>query len=751
MNQAMTDTDELQNVLEAMKRDLPSLAQDCESVAERLYETVDPETWSRIGDLVERMDQLYRRADLISRVLADLTDYEELQTVAETFVREFAGKFRTMNDCMDREEYRDAADCLKYELVDQLRGLARALGDEIEVMDARYRKNLDYLQRTFPAVYQEIAGVEPDWLNYQIVYARTGMPNLKIRTEDNRWIKFYSHYDPEAETARWGAKLKGELGETADMILYGLGFGYHLLLLSLHIPNLRISIYEPNKQIFIAAMHAVDLESLFARVRVIDLLVGGDTMRRERLVFNFMKMSGSNPSVQALPIYGRLDPSGMLEFRDDAKTASMTYASSITTYGKFAYDWLRNRMFNLPAILNSPSIRNFKGALAGRTAVIVGAGPSLEPEIPVLRELKKHAVIIAAGSTIQSLMHYGIEPHALAVIDGGEVNYAIYDHISIRHIPLLFGPMAHYWVVDSHDADKLIHFYLKEDYLSHYLIGLGDDDPIFDLVPSVTGNAIEAAIYMGCTEIVLVGQDLSYPASQIYSPGAKHVTEQDQKRIIETAKYTVENVNGGVNQATHGLYVTLKHLEALLRQYPNIPFTNTSRYGAKIKHTRWEPLESVLERLKGHEVPEDAIGRLLGAPENLYDEQRRAQARARLTHLPVQIDEFEKWLKRIREKLDQLPKLSRKHTNRCLQYMREIELDWVRVTSSVPFITFCTALNMADIRAFDRDRPELERETRIERKARLFVEILGPIAEALQSSVPKMRRLTDRAIERIKD
>ena len=747
MKEAYDDIQRLQQLLENMKRDLPGVVQLCLQVSDKLYESQAPEVWREIGELVGKMDELYRHARIVVDAIQGDSDNEDLLGALELFVRDFSAQFQVMNRFMDGENYRDAADCLKYELAEMLARLSRALGDEIAAMEARYAKNMAYLSERFPKVYIDLKDVEPDWLNYQIVFAKTGMPNLKIRTGDN-WIRFYSHYDPEAEAARWASNVARNVEDFTDFMIYGLGFGYHLLLLGMHLPDAKVSVYEPDKQIFIAAMHAIDLESLFSRVNVIGLLVGGDKIRREQMVVNFMKKSGSSPSVQAIPVYERLSIDDMRVFCENARMASMYYVTSLQSYRRFGMEWLRNRLFNLPMLLDTPSLRNLKGLFAGKTAVVVGAGPSLEADIPVLRELKRHALIIAAGSSIQSLLHYGIEPHLIVFIDGGEVNLKVYGNPAIRDIPLLFAPMAQRRVIESRDKRNTIHFYLQEDFATQYLMGVDENDPCFEVMPSVTGNAIDAAIYLGCTEIVLAGQDLSYPESRVYAPGVSHFSQEEQQQIIKDANYTLENISGGLNPATHGMVVTLASIEGLLSKYPDIAFTNTTRYGAKINFTRWEPMEDVLQRLRNEEMPDRVIEDLLAKHAVLYDEERKTQTETKLSLLPVQLEDFEKRLEAISDTLEQLPELSQTRSPLCITCMQDIELEWGKVISSIPFMILMVTGLMNEVRNFDRDRPQLERETNIERKAELFVKVLGPLIEAMRACLPELKEMINTAVER---
>lgn len=426
----------------------------------------------------------------------------------------------------------------------------------------------------------------------------------------------------------------------------------------------------------------------------------------------------------------------------------MYYVTSLQSYRRFGMEWLRNRMSNLPVLLETPSLRNFKGLLSGKTAVVVGAGPSLEADIPVLKELKRHALIIAAGSSIQSLLHYGIVPHLVVFIDGGEVNLKIYGNPVIRDIPLLFAPMAQRKVIESRDKRNTIHFYLQEDFATQYLLGVNEDDPCFEVLPSVTGNAIVAAIYLGCTEIVLAGQDMSYPDGRMYAQGASHFTKEEQQQFIDDATYTLENVSGGLNPATHGMVVTLASIEELLSKYPDITFTNTTRYGAKINYTHWEPMEAVLQRLRNEEMPDRVIEDLLDKHAVLYDEERKTQTETKLSLLPVQLEELEKRLESISGMLEQLPELSQTQSPLCITCMQDIELEWGKVISSIPFMILMVTAVMNVIRNFDRDRPQLERETSVERKAELFVKVLGPLVEEMRASLPELKEMINTAVER---
>jgi hypothetical protein len=77
--------------------------------------------------------------------------------------------------------------------------------------------------------------------------------------------------------------------------------------------------------------------------------------------------------------------------------------------------------------------------------------------------------------------------------------------------------------IKSEDSPYLMHAFFDIDHLTHYLMKLTETDPIFASSATVTGTAIQAAVHLGCKEIIFIGQDFSYPNNQYYTEGVAHV------------------------------------------------------------------------------------------------------------------------------------------------------------------------------------------------------------------------------------
>ncbi|WP_219834392.1 6-hydroxymethylpterin diphosphokinase MptE-like protein [Paenibacillus sp. R14(2021)] len=726
---------------------MPRLLQACSSVSDLFYVPVNDQAWTEFGELLQGMDDLYKTVNWIrSELEAKAADHVLLSSIAN-FSDQLAVKFAELNRLMDEEQFVHAGDCIRYELAEIVHAFATKLGEEQEVVDRRIAANLAYLEKHHPQAYQLLKPLSLDPSYCQVTYASNGSPNLYMRTKENKMMYLYSNYDPEHEAGLWSESMDETLAGKTNVIVYGIGFGYHLSKLSQRYPNQKWVIYEPDEQVMLAALQVVDFQELFANLKIELLIVGWNETLRHKSFFKFVKFAKGDTAVTSLPPYDRVDQQRKLEFFEDAKKAIMHFEMSSKTAAYYGIQLYQNKLYNLAHLIQSPSIRGMRDKLKGQTAVIVGAGPSLEKDIEILRQLQNHALIIAAGTAVQSLKHFGITPHLVVSLDYSEANDAAFRHLDLDDVPLLYGPQLKYTILK--DKTKLMYFLPENDFTTNYYLGLEEGEPLFSSTPSVTGPAIQAAIFMGCTEIVFTGQDFSYPTEQMYATGAKHVTLEKSKAMVTAASLQVENVQGGMNRSNDMMKVTLGEIEKLLGRYPQIKFTNTSQIGAKIKHTEWKTMASVLKRLANINVPSDMVAKAMETHLSPPDDLHQQAIANRLIETPEQIIRMEATLKRIGQKLSGLQALSRVKPQKCHKTMVEIEELWESVMHSKVFEFSLVFILPNDLRTYDRDLPELVEERNVIKKADLFCKVVGTLAEAIAASLPMVGAIVKEAVNRV--
>src|SRR5262249_55438366 len=84
--------------------------------------------------------------------------------------------------------------------------------------------------------------------------------------------------------------------------------------------------------------------------------------------------------------------------------------------------YLLNTLRNLPRIAREGDAAAFDGAGTGVPAILVGAGPSLDANIPQLLAVADRALIIAAAPAARPLLHAGITPDLIVAVDPTERN-----------------------------------------------------------------------------------------------------------------------------------------------------------------------------------------------------------------------------------------------------------------------------------------------------------------------------------------
>lgn len=227
----------------------------------------------------------------------------------------------------------------------------------------------------------------------------------------------------------------------------------------------------------------------------------------------------------------------------------------------------------------------------GLPCAIVGGGPSLDGSINALRSFR--GLIIAVNTALPALAHHGIRPHL---------------GISIESIP------TPHTVVDADFPMLLALTAAQENWrAARHPCAIADDEPCtmpyalaLGLCPltqggSTTTVAIAYAAQIGCSEVVLVGQDHAYPQERAY---ARHtafpdigVTQADgalhfsgtTKRMPPGEMMMVPAWGGGTVPTTR---VMAMYRDYIARVAARMRIVNTSFMGARIDGTIEQRLDA---------------------------------------------------------------------------------------------------------------------------------------------------------------
>ncbi|MBN3523868.1 motility associated factor glycosyltransferase family protein [Paenibacillus apiarius] len=609
--------------------------------------------------------------------------------------------------------------------------------------------NTKVLSKHFPQVAALLEASTVDGGIYRNITARDGSPNVEIH-KNERVVALHSLYDPDREAAGWLKSTEGRLEKSSHVLVVGLGLGYHLQHLLEKYPTKKYYIYEPDIQLLHLALKLRDLTGILNHPSVITLAVGEEDHVLIQLLQSISSLVTDKFEEVTIPIYKQLYGETISKLHTISKQILLQYRANYITQYYFEKAWFQNIIYNIDKVLTSKSIASLKEACTDIPAIIAGSGPSLRDDIECIKKLGSKVLIIAAGSSVQALLHHGIEPHLVVSMDGGEPNLKVFQNVDTTHIPLLFATTIHHGIAEQNHKWKLS-TRLNLEEVTPYLFSKseGEPEPSFISSGSVTGTCIQFAAFLGCKKIYLAGQDLSYPNDEYYSEGVKHITEEAKKNTIEAADEWIENVHGGKNRTSEKMLVTLRDLELLLLIYTDIEFINTSSKGAAIKHTVFRPLKDCInELLLLPERNKNWFKQLVeGIP--AYSEQTVSKVGAKLRSELQELKMLNKKTSSIIKFISELEHVNPTQKDKCSKLLMKLNKQWGQVTGSGSFKSYISFALDTPLSQYMRYVPDIVNETNEYKKSKLIVEHLGKFATSISEFIPFAEKCMEEAIRRV--
>lgn len=257
-----------------------------------------------------------------------------------------------------------------------------------------------------------------------------------------------------------------------------------------------------------------------------------------------------------------------------------TACSSISIANRFREVFIKNLIGNLKSLKSATPVNSYENINRGIPAIIVSAGPSLDKNLADMvkykNELDKY-FIIAGNRTLKAMLKSEIRPDMVVSIDPVNDNYDMMKDCLEEDIPLVFYEYSNRYLIRDYKGEKI---YLST-LLSKTIPKLCGLRGVY-LGGSVAHTCVDIANIMGCSPLILAGQDFAFTYGKHHSELA--VFDSDKKNNYNT-DLTVKDVFGDKIKTN----VTLNHFRAKIEEYirfhsevNNVEFINVS-YGAEIK------------------------------------------------------------------------------------------------------------------------------------------------------------------------
>ncbi|WP_311886188.1 MULTISPECIES: 6-hydroxymethylpterin diphosphokinase MptE-like protein [unclassified Pseudomonas] len=238
----------------------------------------------------------------------------------------------------------------------------------------------------------------------------------------------------------------------------------------------------------------------------------------------------------------------------------------------------------LPVLLADADVAQLFGTCVGREIYVIATGPTLEQHyqrLAAIRQRAERPLFICVDTAYRPLREHGIVPDLVVSID---------QRISFRHlpfeesdgIPLVYLPMSDPSVLKAWKGKRYGGYSASPIYAN-----LREQHPRAQLHVggSVIHPAVDLAVKMGATGITLFGADFAFPMNKTHAGW----NDGDLGPSVNQARHWVRDGHGQRVSTQLNFRGYLCVLERYIAAHPQVEFLNSSRSGALIAGTGFNP------------------------------------------------------------------------------------------------------------------------------------------------------------------
>ena len=443
-------------------------------------------------------------------------------------------------------------------------------------------------------------------------------------------------------------------------LIYGIGLGYLFQMASAKSQG-TVILYEPDLNILRTTFTLVDFSNDIIKDNI---FITDDFSEACGYIYQKSNMKNT-PLLLSTSAYRELNEDKF----NDMVTALQQEVGRFSLDLKYTkekfFDLTLKTINNIPKLIHETPIAEFKDLYKGKTAVVVSAGPTLDRNIETIKKYRDNIILITVGTAMKALYAHNIIPDFLCIIEANDCSRQIAG-LDLKDVNFITEPYAN---------PNLRKFEYKKTY-SHTSQNL----PINELWKDISGISVEeywskgtvsytalnVARILGCSKIILVGQDLAYIEGQCYSkdsaykdlvckyneklkkweitapnfenfclslgnsdnPEVRKQKALDRISALNASLYYVKGINGDMIPTESVYAAFIQPLSEFTQTYSDREYINTSLVGAQIDGFKNMPLEEALsgtERIENRELFSDFEYNIQNIKDNLFKAKESLQ------------------------------------------------------------------------------------------------------------------------------
>jgi hypothetical protein len=393
----------------------------------------------------------------------------------------------------------------------------------------------------------EVLTMNNEIKKYEIIEetAKSGHPIHKVN-------KYYLHskYDPIREAERFA---EHHYKKNYLHILFGIGSGYIAEALS----------KKMSEDEFLIVVEPMDslVEGYLNKNHVPErtFIIEGERLEDFKKLFDSLKNRFSNRiQVVCSPNYDKLFPNNYHKMLNIIKNLIHVQKISENTVKAYSKEWQKNFIFNLFYGFDDIPLHVLERYF-DVPVVVASGGPSLIKQIPLLKKIRKHVLLIASGSTINTLVNYDVEPDFVVTIDGHINNYKHFESLELKKTKMIYSLSHHEKILEKINQRSFMFTTDTQQFLTSYAKKLLNKE-----VPAVSGGAsvatfaLNIAYSISTGSVAIIGQDLAYTDNKTHAEHNKNFKKIDETYIKERRLFYTEGYYGD-QVLTDYAFFTMKH------------------------------------------------------------------------------------------------------------------------------------------------------------------------------------------------
>ncbi|WMT19799.1 motility associated factor glycosyltransferase family protein [Parageobacillus toebii] len=391
---------------------------------------------------------------------------------------------------------------------------------------------------------------------YEIV-EETAKSGHRIHKVNNYYL--HSKYDPIREATKF---VERHYKKNHLHILFGMGSGYIAKALNEKITEEEfLIIVEPIESL---ADEQMGKETQLERCIIIK---GEDQELFEKIYELFGNTFGKRVSVVCSPNYDKVCSSYYHSILKIVKDHIYMQQVNINTIKYFSKEWQKNFTLNLFYAYDDVPLKRLEH-IYNVPVVVASGGPSLTKQIPLLKKVRNHILLISSGSTINSLLKHDIEPDFVVTIDGGINNYRHFETIELKHAKIIYSLSNHEKIRERLNRRSFVFIANRNDDIKTYAQRLLNKE--IDSIlggASVANFALHIAYMISSGPVALIGQDLAYTDNKTHAEHNKNFRKIDETYMKKRGMFYIEGYYGD-QVLTDYAFLTMKHnFEKLIQTF----------------------------------------------------------------------------------------------------------------------------------------------------------------------------------------